>query len=45
MENQKVIENCSKIGVVDSAVLKEMGLTLHEEDGKAVGIMPFVKNK
>lgn len=36
-----MIQDCTKVGVVDSSVLREMGLTLHEEDGKAVGIMPF----
>lgn len=42
MENQKVIQECAKIGVVDSAALKEMGLTLHEEENKTIGIMPML---
>ncbi|XP_043478163.1 ataxin-10 [Leptopilina heterotoma] len=41
--NQEVIQECTKIGVVDSSTLKEMGLTLHEEeDGKAIGIVPIL---
>ncbi|XP_051160897.1 ataxin-10 [Leptopilina boulardi] len=41
--NQNLIQECTKIGVVDSAALKEMGLTLNDEgDGKAIGIMPML---
>lgn len=41
-ENQEVIGKSVKIGVVDSAVVREMGLTLHDEgEGKTIGIMPL----
>ncbi|OXU26224.1 hypothetical protein TSAR_015649 [Trichomalopsis sarcophagae] len=43
-ENQEVIGKSVKIGVVDSAVVREMGLTLHDEgEGNAIGIMPLPK--
>ena len=45
-ENQAIIRNCNKIGIVDSAIIREMGLTLHEDDdGKAIGIIPLPTNK
>ncbi|XP_012286600.1 ataxin-10 [Orussus abietinus] len=45
-ENQNVIRELTKVGVVDSAIIREMGLTLHEgEDGKAIGVVPLVNNK
>ncbi|XP_014218473.1 ataxin-10 [Copidosoma floridanum] len=41
-ENQEVVSKMVKIGTVDSVVLRELGLTLHNEgDGKAIGIMPL----
>ncbi|XP_043516400.1 ataxin-10 isoform X2 [Frieseomelitta varia] len=40
--NQEIIRNCSRVGVVESSVLREMGVTLHEdEDGKKIGIVPL----
>lgn len=43
-ENQEVIRKSVKIGAVHSAVVRELGLTLHEgADGNAIGIMPLPK--
>ncbi|KAK2581023.1 hypothetical protein KPH14_006072 [Odynerus spinipes] len=45
-ENQKIIRGCTKVGVVDSAILNEMGVTLHEdEDGRSIGIVPLPREK
>lgn len=45
LENQEVIRNSTKIGVMDNAILKEMGLTLQEnENGKSIGIVPLSRN-
>lgn len=42
LENQEIIRNSTKIGVMDNAILKEMGLTLQEnENGKSIGIVPL----
>lgn len=42
LENQEVIRNSTKIGVMDNTILKEMGLTLQEnENGKSIGIVPL----
>ncbi|XP_076637422.1 ataxin-10 [Colletes latitarsis] len=44
--NQEIIRNCTRTGVVESSVLQEMGLTLHEdEEGKKIGIVPLIPNK
>ncbi|KAJ8674372.1 hypothetical protein QAD02_005634 [Eretmocerus hayati] len=44
LENQEVIRRSVKIGVVDSALMRELGLTLHDEgEGNAIGIMPLPK--
>lgn len=40
-ENQAVIADISKVGVVESAILQEMGLTLHDEGDKKIGIAPL----
>ncbi|XP_012258551.2 uncharacterized protein LOC105687468 [Athalia rosae] len=40
--NQEVVRGLTKIGVADNNVLREMGITLHDEgSGKSVGIMPL----
>ena len=40
--NQEIIRDCSRVGIVESSVLREMGVTLHEdEDGKKIGIVPL----
>lgn len=40
--NQDVVRGLNKVGVADSAVLREMGIVLHDEGvGKAVGIVPL----
>ncbi|OAD58114.1 Ataxin-10, partial [Eufriesea mexicana] len=40
--NQEIIRNCSRVGVVESSVLQEMGISLHEdEQGKKIGIVPL----
>ncbi|EZA50247.1 Ataxin-10-like protein [Ooceraea biroi] len=45
LENQEIIRNCKKEGVLDNPVLQEMGLTLHEdEDGKSIRIAPLRRN-
>lgn len=45
LENQEVIRSSTKIGVMDNAILKEMGLTLQEnENGKSIGIVPLSRN-
>ena len=45
-ENQELIRKSSKIGTISNSIVKEMGITLHEEgDGKGIGIMPLPKNK
>lgn len=44
-ENQEVIKNCKKEGVVDNAVLQEMGLTLHENaDGQSIRVVPLLRD-
>ena len=44
-ENQEVVRNCSRIGVVESSALQEMGLALHEdEEGRKIGIVPLVRD-
>ncbi|KAK1132720.1 hypothetical protein K0M31_014098 [Melipona bicolor] len=44
--NQEIIRNCSRVGVVESSVLREMGVTLHEdEDGKKIGIVPLPRER
>ncbi|XP_078033324.1 ataxin-10 [Augochlora pura] len=45
-ENQKIIRNCSRIGVVENSVLQEMGLTLHEDEtGRQVGVVPLARHE
>lgn len=42
--NQEIIRNCSRVGVVESSVLQEMGVTLQEdEEGKKIGIVPLLR--
>lgn len=44
-QNQKVVRGLNEVGVADSAVLREMGMILHDEgDGKAIGIAPLNKS-
>ncbi|KAI4493048.1 hypothetical protein M0802_009696 [Mischocyttarus mexicanus] len=44
LDNQDVIRNSTKVGVMDNTFLKEIGLTLQEnEDGKSIGIIPLIK--
>lgn len=46
IENQEILRGCTKVGVVDSAILQEMGLKLHEnEDGRSIGIVPLTREK
>jgi hypothetical protein len=41
-ENQEVIHKSVKVGVVESSVVRELGLTLHGEgEENAIGIMPL----
>ncbi|XP_035730637.1 ataxin-10-like [Vespa mandarinia] len=43
LENQEIIRNSTKIGVMDNTILKEMGLTLQDnENGKSIGIVPLL---
>ncbi|KAG7203057.1 hypothetical protein KM043_010181 [Ampulex compressa] len=45
-ENQGIIGKCTKVGVVDNEALKEMGVTLHEEEGgKSIGIVPLIRDQ
>lgn len=44
-QNQAVIAQMSKVGVVDSATLREMGLTLHDDGTTKIGIAPLNLNK
>lgn len=41
MENQKVIASLTQQGVVDSGVLKEMGLTLQQDQNNQFTIIPL----
>lgn len=44
--NQEIIRNCTRVGVVESSVLQEMGVTLHtDEGGKNIGIVPLTREK
>ncbi|XP_014238916.1 uncharacterized protein LOC106660461 [Trichogramma pretiosum] len=43
-ENQEIIRKSVKIGQIDSATMRELGLTLNENsDGDAIGIIPLPK--
>ncbi|XP_053985637.1 ataxin-10 [Hylaeus volcanicus] len=42
--NQEIIRNCTRTGIVENSVLQEMGLTLHEEEGKRIGIVPLIRD-
>lgn len=45
LENQEIIRNCKRKGLVDNSVLEEMGLTLHEDaEGKSIRIAPLRNN-
>lgn len=44
-ENQEIVRNCTRVGVVESSVLREMGLTLNEDEGKKIGIVPLPRDK
>ncbi|KZC11197.1 Ataxin-10 [Dufourea novaeangliae] len=45
-ENQEIVQNCTRTGVVENSVLREMGVTLHEdESGQKIGIVPLDLNK
>ncbi|XP_043277594.1 ataxin-10 [Venturia canescens] len=45
-ENQEVIRNCNRIGIIDNEMIKEMGIKLQEtEDGKGIGIIPLPRNE
>lgn len=41
LENQNVIASLTQQGVVDSGLLKEMGLTLHQDENSGVMVMPL----
>lgn len=44
--NQEIIRNCNRVGVVESSVLQEMGVALHEdEEGKKIGIVPLPRER
>ncbi|GLV40464.1 uncharacterized protein CBL_04264 [Carabus blaptoides fortunei] len=45
LQNQTIIAQMSKVGVVDSATLREMGLTLHDDGTTKIGIAPLNLNK
>nr|CAD7434245.1 unnamed protein product [Timema monikensis] len=40
-ESQALIAGLTQRGTVDSATLREMGITLHQEDDKKIVIMPY----
>ena len=43
-ENQEILRKSIRVGTVNSAVIREMGLTLNEDGkGNAIGIMPLPK--
>lgn len=45
-ENQEIVRNCTRIGVVENSVLREMGVTLHEDEaGQKIGIVPLPRDK
>ncbi|XP_034177067.1 ataxin-10 isoform X1 [Osmia lignaria lignaria] len=45
-ENQEIIQNCTRVGIVENSVLMEVGLTLHEdEEGKKIGIVPLPRDQ
>lgn len=44
--NQEIIRNCNRVGVVESSVLQEMGVVLHEdEEGKKIEIVPLSRER
>lgn len=44
--NQEIIRNCNRVGTVESSVLQEMGVALHEdEEGKKIGIVPLPRER
>ncbi|XP_076749567.1 ataxin-10 [Xylocopa sonorina] len=44
--NQEIIRNCTRVGVVASGTLREMGVTLHEdEQGTKIGIVPLSRER
>nr|CAD7437660.1 unnamed protein product [Timema bartmani] len=40
-ESQALIAGLTQRGTVDSATLRELGITLHQEDDKKIVIMPY----
>lgn len=44
-ENQTVIAQLTKVGVVDSATLREMGLALNNDGDNKICIVPIDSNK
>nr|CAD7411936.1 unnamed protein product [Timema poppensis] len=40
-ESQALIAGLTQRGTVDSATLRELGITLHQEDDKKILIMPY----
>ncbi|CAK9807843.1 atxn10 [Anthophora plagiata] len=44
--NQKIIQDCTRVGIVENSVLQEMGVTLHEdEEERKVGIVPLPRDE
>lgn len=41
LENQKIVASLTQQGVIDSAVLREMGLTLHEDENNQISVIPL----
>lgn len=41
LENQKIVAALTQQGMVDSALLKEMGLTLHQDGNSQVTVIPL----
>lgn len=41
LENQKIIAGLHKEGTVSSALVEEMGLTLHDDDKGGIRIVPL----
>ncbi|XP_067001630.2 ataxin-10 [Anabrus simplex] len=42
-DNQAVIASMTKLGTIDSSVLRELGITLHDDGEKKIGILPLSK--
>lgn len=41
IENQKIIASLTQQGVVHSSLLKEMGLTLHQDERSQLTVIPL----